>query len=253
MWNFIKTFNPAYKWALIVFGALAALIFLFSKPVMTQIQSYHLFIDSRNIFGIPNTFDVVSNIFFALTGFLGAKEVVKQEDLITKKSWLWFFISIFLIAPGSAYYHWSPDDATLVWDRLPMSMGFMALYIALLTEHSQKSFEKYLPLALIIGIASVVVWAITGDLRFYFWVQFSSFITIPLILILFSSHYTLKKYYVLTLVFYGLAKWAEAKDREIFAATSEIMSGHTLKHLLAAFALLSLWWMVRTRKRVAVA
>lgn len=238
------------KLSLLAASALVVFILLFSKPVMTQQQSYHLFVDTRNFFGIPNAMDVLSNIFFALTGLLGMWEVAKMTGLETKKSWWWFFLSILLIAPGSAYYHWSPNDATLVWDRLPMSMGFMALYIVLLCEHLDFKIERYLFPALAFGILSVMVWVMTSDLRFYFWVQFSSFVTIPFILLLFPSKFTMKGYYGVTLLLYGLAKWTEIKDKEIFYGSGEMVSGHTLKHVLAALGLLALWWMVRSRKRV---
>lgn len=233
---------------LIILSLVATFIFFFSKPLMTQPQSYHHFADTRMMFGIPNAFDVLSNFFFLVAGALGISEVMKQAKLLTKKSWFWFFLSIILIAPGSAYYHWDPNDSTLVWDRIPMSMGFMALYIALLVEHISTPLERYLFPAIALGIISVVVWAVTTDLRFYFWVQFSSFVTIPLILLLFKSRYTHKVYFLYALVIYGLAKWTEVKDHEIFHGTGDIVSGHTLKHVLAAIGLATLWWMIKVRK-----
>lgn len=245
----MNRFN-SFKLALLVLAALMVFFLLFSKPVMVQDQSYHQFIDTRSFFGIPNALDVLSNIFFAVVGLLGMTEAMKASGLETKKSWWWFFFSILLIAPGSAYYHWSPNDMTLIWDRLPMSMGFMALYVVMLCEHVNFKIEKFLFPSLLLGVVSVFTWVITTDLRFYFWVQFSSFVTIPLILFLFPSKFTLKGYYGITLVLYGMAKWAEVKDKEIFYGTNELFSGHTLKHVLAAFGLLALWWMVRTRKRV---
>lgn len=234
----------------IVLGAIAAvLIFFFKQPVMIQRQDYHLFVDTRSFLGIPNAIDVVSNIFFLITGGLGVWEIIqRQTTLMTKKSWFWFFLSVLLIAPGSAYYHLSPNDSTLVWDRLPMSMAFMAMYIVLLCEHIEMRFEKGLYPALLVGVLSVLTWWISADLRFYFLVQFSSFITIPLILVLFKSHYTLKIYYFFSLLLYGLAKWAEMKDKEVFEATHYAFSGHSLKHFLAALGLLCLWWMIRSRK-----
>lgn len=238
------------KLALLVASALLVFFLLFTKPVIVQDQSYHLFVDTRSFLGIPNALDVLSNIFFAITGLLGMWEVARLTGLETKKSWWWFFFSILLIAPGSAYYHWNPNDATLVWDRLPMSMGFMALYILLLCEHLDFKIERFLFPALFVGVASVMVWVLTTDLRFYFWVQFSSFVTIPFILFLFPSKFTMKGYYGVTLLLYGLAKWAEVKDKEIYYCTNELFSGHTLKHVLAALGLFALWWMVRTRKRV---
>lgn len=216
---------------------------------MLQSQDYHQFVDTRTFFGIPNAMDVLSNVIFLIAGLLGIVEVMKRHsELLTKHSWLWFFISIMLIAPGSAFYHWNPTDETLVWDRLPMSMGFMALYIVLWSEHITIKSQKFLYPALILGILSVVTWVMTADLRFYFWVQFSSFVTIPLILILFPSIYTKKIYYLVALGMYGVAKWAEMNDEMIFEYTNHVMSGHTLKHLLAGLGLLALWYMVRNRK-----
>lgn len=225
-------------------------IYFFTKPVITQPLEYHQFIDRRSFLGIPNAVDVLSNIFFLFAGTFGVLEVLKQSGLLTRKSWFWFFLSIVLVAPGSAYYHWAPDNQTLIWDRLPMSMGFMALYIVLLSEHISERMENFLYPALLMGLTSVVVWAVTTDLRFYFWIQFSSFITIPIILLLFPSRYSHKYWYFISLAFYALAKWTEVKDREIFLATNEVISGHSLKHILAAVGLLGLWWMVKIRKEV---
>ena len=126
----------------------------------------------------------------------------------------------------------------------------MALFMIMIAEHISVKAEKFLPLALLMGISSVLVWAVTGDLRFYFWIQFSSFIIIPLILILFPSRYSHKYFYGLTLLLYGFAKWSEVKDQEIFTWTNNLLSGHTLKHILAAIGIAGLWWMLKIRKEI---
>jgi hypothetical protein len=213
---------------------------------MPQNPEYHHFIDSRIIIGVPNMQDVISNIFFVIVGFLGALEASKKTKL--KKAWVAFFVSVLLVGPGSAYYHWAPDNFTLIWDRLPMSLAFMALYIILLSEHVSLKCESFLLPALLIGVSSVLIWVLTTDLRFYFWIQFSSFIAIPLILSLYKSHFTHKSWYGFTLLFYAFAKIAEVKDKQIFHATNELISGHTLKHILAAIGLMGLWWMIKIRK-----
>lgn len=235
---------------LLLIAIVAIIWFFIQKGVLVQDQSYHQFADSRFFMGIPNALDVLTNFGFIIVGLLGIELVRrKKKDLPTFSSWQWFFISILLIAPGSAYYHWSPNDQTLVWDRLPMSLGFMALYVALLSEHISFKFEKFLPLALVLGLLSVVTWVVTSDLRFYFIVQFSSFLTIPIILIFFRSHFSHKLYYGGALGAYGLAKWTEIKDKEIFIFTNELISGHSLKHILAALGLLLLWEMIRVRRK----
>src|SRR3990167_8664692 len=73
-----------------------------------QSESYHDFADKRKIFGIPNFFDVMSNIIFFIVGI--------QFPL--------GFISIGMILTcfGSIYYHWNPNSYTLVFDRIPMTI-----------------------------------------------------------------------------------------------------------------------------------
>lgn len=240
--------NMHWKVGVLILGFVGMFVFFFTKPVIIQNPDYHQFIDTRSFLGIPNAMDVLTNIFFLFAGFFGLREALKQHKLMTRKCWYWFFISIVLVAPGSAYYHWSPDNYTLIWDRLPMSMGFMALYTILLAEHIDSRLRTFLYPGLVIGVTSVMVWAITADLRFYFWIQFSSFITIPIILFLFPSRYGHKYWYFITLLLYGLAKWTEIKDSEIYFGTGELISGHSLKHILAAAGLLGLGWMVRIRR-----
>lgn len=227
--------------ALLVLSFVGMFIYFFSQPVITQPQQYHHFADVRSFMGIPNAMDVLTNIFFLIVGLVGVLKV-------PSRSWSWFFISIALVAPGSAYYHWGPNNDTLVWDRLPMSTGFMALYVVLLSEHISEKFGKILFPALLLGVVSVFVWVITSDLRFYFWIQFSSFISIPIILFLFPSKYTHKSGYFVALGFYALAKVTEVKDREIFEMTNRLISGHSMKHILAAVGLMCLAWMVRVRR-----
>lgn len=234
--------------SLLIFSFVGMFIFFFSKPPIIQNQDYHQFVDTRSFMGIPNAMDVLTNLCFLAVGLAGILESIKRKAMVTFRSWQWFFISILLIAPGSAFYHWAPTDSTLVWDRLPMSMGFMALYVILLSEFVSDRFIKILIPALVVGIFSVLVWWLTTDLRFYFWIQFSSFISIPVILLLFPSRFTHQYWYYISLGFYTLAKVAEVKDKEIFMATNEILSGHSLKHILAAVGLMGLAWMLRVRR-----
>lgn len=241
----ISAFN--LKLSTLILICLGSFIYLFSLPAITQDPIYHQFIDTRMFAEIPNTQDVLSNLVFILVGFLGLKEALKNK-VKGQTAWIAFFASIILVAPGSAYYHWSPNNFTLVWDRLPMSLAFMALFIGLMSEHISPISERFLPGALLLGVSSVIIWAITGDLRFYFWIQFSSFLVIPIILFMFSSRYTHKLFYGFTLLFYGLAKWSEIKDREIFNWSHNLLSGHTLKHVLAAIGISGLWWMIKIRK-----
>ena len=44
------------------------------------------------------------------------------------------FIGLLLTAFGSSYYHLSPIKERLVWDRLPMTIAFMAMVAAIIAE-----------------------------------------------------------------------------------------------------------------------
>ena len=222
-------------------------ILLFLRPSIPQDLSYHLFADESIIGGVPHFFDVLSNVIFVIVGVLGVMEAFNQKSLIARKSWIIFFLSIFLIGPGSAYYHWNPNNDTLVWDRLPMGAGFMVLYLILMVEHISLKLEKFLLPSVLMGLGSVIIWAIWDDLRIYFWIQFSSFLCIPIILLSFKSHYNLKSGYYFCLLFYFLAKLTETFDKQIFSLTNQIVSGHTLKHLLAGVGLWFLVWMIKNR------
>lgn len=201
---------------------------LFALGRITQDESYHAFADRRAIFGIANFWNVVSNLAFAFTGALG---LARARSFSTRL----MFAGVFLVALGSGYYHWSPDDARLIWDRLPMTVVFMTLFALVTGERFASLHWLTIPLVLF-GIASVVAWRITGDLRPYAFVQFAPMILIPVMLLIMPKSQGL--WWVV--LFYALAKIAESADARIYAHFP--LSGHTLKHLFAAAAT---WFLVR--------
>ncbi len=231
---------------------LISLVYIFSRPVIIQDLAYHNFVDIRELGGIPNFSDVISNIFFFIFGVMGLIATIKNKELITKKSWIVFFTGVILVAPGSAYYHWAPDNHTLVWDRLPMTIGFMALYVALLAEHINLKLEKLLIPLCLLGFFSVFWWDYSQDLRLYYWVQMAPIISIPVVLLLFPSRYTGKLWFLVVLGLYLAAKIVEHRDPQVYELTHSLMSGHTLKHILAALGIFFLWKMIKTRKLNAI-
>ena len=233
---------------ILIMITLVSLVYIFSRPVIIQDLAYHQFVDTRQIGGIPNFFDVISNILFLIFGLLGLRTTLRNQELITKKSWMIFFIGVTLVAPGSAYYHWAPDNHTLVWDRLPMTIGFMALYVALIAEYIHPKLEMLLLPLCALGLVSVFWWDYSQDLRLYYWVQMAPIISIPAVLLLFPARYTGKLWFLLVLGLYLAAKVVEHRDPEIYSFTSGVMSGHTLKHILAALGIYFLYKMIKTRK-----
>ena len=106
-------------------ASLAALLLL---PPILQNQDYHQFADVRALFGIPNVWNVISNLPFIVVGAVGLAQ--RRDDAAT----IIIFLGILLTGLGSSYYHWSPNDGTLFWDRLPMALAFMAMLAYVVEE-----------------------------------------------------------------------------------------------------------------------
>lgn len=238
-------------WRLYVLAAIpvVALAIAATLGPIAQPQSYHLFADRRAWLGVPNFGDVASNGAFLVTGALGLVACIRWRPEGARRSWIVFFGGVVLVCAGSAYYHWSPTNQTLVWDRLPMTIGFMGLYIALLSEFVAPQLERYLLVpAVLLGIASVAYWVFTEDLRFYFGVQVLSLASVAAIVLTFRNSRGQNRYLGAAFVCYALAVACEQLDRQIFEHLNQAISGHTLKHLFAALAPFWIYRMLRARR-----
>jgi len=221
--------------------SLAALLLL---PPLLQDQAYHQFADQRKLFGIPNFWNVISNLPFIAVGAAGLWQVQRHAMTVA------LFSGMILTGLGSSYYHLNPSDATLLWDRLPMTICFAAILAVLVQERvNPKAGSLILWLLLAIGISSIVLWRWTGDLRLYAWAQFFPLLALVLILQLFEPKYTGSFYWVVAIAFYALAKVFEHFDEEIFSA-GRVLSGHMLKHLAAAAAGFAILLLFKRRRPI---
>jgi len=232
---------------LLVLGPLAWLMIGHGAPIL-QDRGYHVFADFRSCLGIANFGNVASNLLFLLAGLLGVMHAWRHRNGAWR-SWLVFFVGVALVFFGSAYYHAAPGDGTLVWDRLPMTVAFMGLFTALVSEHLGSRLEmRLLVVSLIIGVFSVFWWQYSEDLRIYIWVQGAPLLAIPYVVAAFPARYTHRHHLLYGVGLYALAKVAELLDHQIYAATGAAISGHSLKHLLAAAAVLCVWRMLQRRQ-----
>jgi len=221
-----------------------SLIFI---PRIPQPLAYHDFADQRYWLGIPNFGNVVSNLPFVIFGAMGLPFLSRRDSasafLDRREHWPYFFVflGLFLTAFGSAYYHWHPSNATLLWDRLPMTVAFMSIIAALIAERiSVRAALIALAPLLILGAASPIQWYLSelhgqGDLRFYAAVQACAVFMLPLFLVLFPARYTRSSDLAIVAVFYVLAKLLETFDGQVFSIC-HLVSGHTLKHLAASLS-----------------
>ncbi|MGB7283290.1 MAG: hypothetical protein WBE13_13585 [Candidatus Acidiferrum sp.] len=244
-------------WLLVAFTiAVAAAAVL--APRIPQPQSYHNFADQRGWLGIHNFGDVTSNLLFAVAGAWGLTFLCGRHGpegfIDPRERWAYtlVFLGLLLTAFGSSYYHLAPDNARLLWDRLPMTLAFMGLVSAMLSERLSVPTGFYLlPVLVLIGAGSVAWWWHTeavgaGDLRFYAAVQVYAVLVLPVLLLL-PPRYTRSWDFLVVFGFYVLAKIFETADREIFSLDRQAVSGHTLKHLAAGAA--GFWILRMLRKR----
>ena len=162
------------------------------------------------------------------------------------------FLGVFLTGLGSSYYHWDPNDSTLFWDRLPMTLSFAAILALVVEERvSARAGTTLLWPALGIGLFSLLLWRWTDDLRLYFWVQFFPGLAVLSLFLLYPAKYSGTHYWIVAGALYALAKVFEFTDAAIYSAGT-LLSGHTLKHLAAAAACFAIFRYFQVRLPIAV-
>jgi len=220
-------------------------------PPVSQPADYHRFADQRSFLNIPNFNDVFSNLAFLLSGGAGLVclfriyQTPAQQAFHNRVECLPYgvlFLSVVASGLGSMIYHWLPDNANLLWDRLPIAMGITALLAATLVDRISPTAGLWsLPFLMVFGVLSVLYWYWTeqqgiGNLNYYIVVQFYSILLIILLSVYYPSRYTHASDIYLVIALYAVAKLTEMLDMHIFVLTGNHISGHTLKHLLAALA-----------------
>lgn len=228
------------KIGLIITSALPLLLFLGLMHPFDQNADYHAFSDGKTIFGIFNFHNVFSNILFLLIPIYA---IIQNKKSIHSNSWsiswLFFLLGVALVAPGSAYYHYNPDNMTLVWDRIPMVIAFMGLTSFAYAETFKVKNETPLLLGFTLtGLYSIWHWVHFQDLRVYYWVQLTPLISLIYIAIFLPNKTFKPKFLMTAALFYILAKICERYDETIYDSIN--YSGHSIKHFLAAFSVLSL-------------
>ena len=218
---------------------LVCALLAFALPPFTQSQSYHHFADERSFFGIARALDVLSNVGFLCAGAWGlAALALRKHGLGSVMAWSLgvFFLGVLLTAWGSAYYHLAPQDARLVWDRLPMTLAFSGTCGALgCARVSAKAGLMTLGVALCYGIASILVWQSTGNLTPYAVMQFGGLIWCAVAGVG-GKRGVFNLPWGALLGFYVAAKAFEALDTVVYTASAHLVSGHTVKHVLSALA-----------------
>ena len=229
---------------ILILLTVCSIFLLFSFTRTGQDSSFHNFADQREIFHVPNFYNVVTNLPFVIIGVIGLLFFLQREGVNTHSlAYLILFVGVIGIGYGSAWYHYHPENSSLVWDRIPMTVTFMSYFSIIVRRYVNRRLGSFIlfPL-LILGVVSIYYWYMTeqngnGDLRLYAWVQFYPMLCIPLILFLYPASKSVRLKIISIILIYAIAKIAERADEVIFNF-HQIISGHSLKHLLASISVL---------------
>lgn len=228
-------------------------------PPIPQPLSYHDFADQRACWGLHNCLDTVSNALFVLAGAVGLfflrGESGRCAFIDPREAWPYrlFFLGAILLGFGSGYYHLDPGNERLLWDRSAMMLAFMAWFAAIVTERvsPRLGLRLLLPLA-VAGLGSAAWWGWSeaqgrGDLRLYLLMQLIPMLLIPLLLRFYPPRYSGDRSILAVIGLYLLALLCDLGDHPVFALTGGFVSGHTIKHLIAALAMVAVVRHLRRR------
>lgn len=218
-------------------------------PALVQPAHYHDFADQRSWGGLPHAMDVLSNVPFACWGLAGLGVLLqahRRQAVDRTAAWLagLFFGGLLVTTAVSAMYHWQPDNAGLLWDRVGMVLAFAGLLgLAAYQGISARAGAALAAAVLVLGPVSVQVWAVSGNLLPWGVLQFGGMGLIVGLACLRSeaaaavpSHRGLPIRWSLLIAVYALAKVMELGDHQVFAWTGHLVSGHSLKHVVASCA-----------------
>jgi hypothetical protein len=234
----------------IALGLYALLRFYFGP--FPQDPAYHVLADTRTCGPIPRAGDVLTNLAILAAGITGIVLWRRAKiDADERPVYALLVVSIVLTALGSAYYHWAPGDARLVWDRLPLALTEMALLVLVMADRIDIAFARTAcwPFSML-GAGSVLWWLATGDLLLYLVVRVGAGVMIACLLLLRRGRHDGTVWLVAALVLDAVLTVCERLDYPIFVATGGIASGHNLKHIFAGMLLgCVIAWLVRRRRR----
>jgi hypothetical protein len=227
---------------LVLLAVVAGLLLALAGPALAPLPHAHDFADQRALWGVPCALDVLSNLAFAAVGLLGGWALLAAGAGTATPVQRWlaglFFAGLVVTAGGSAWYHLAPDEAGLAVDRYAMAIAFAGLLGLAVAARVSDRAGALLAAGLLVLAPVAVHAAAAGNLAPWVVVQFGGMLALLVLAWVPVRPGALAIRLGWVLLAYGLAKLTETGDHVIFDATGGMLSGHTLKHLLAAAAAL---------------
>jgi len=227
---------------LLIAGTALALLALWLPP-QTQPGYYLHFADRRAWLGIPFASDVLSNLPFALAGFWGLRVLARVPATALAQTprvlAALFFVGLLLTALVSGGFHWQPDQSGLAADRLGMTLAFAGvLGLGAAGGISVRAGAALTVAVLLCGPLAVWAAAHQGNLLPWAVLQGGGMVLLLLLAASRPLPTALPVRWGVVIAIYAVAKALELSDHAVFDATGHLISGHSLKHMVAA---LSAW------------
>jgi hypothetical protein len=223
----------------------AILLLLFTAvfgPAILQPEQQHNFADQRVLGSLLFAADVLSNLPFALWGIYGLTclSIASKHNNINKQvltlSAL-FFGGLIITAVASTWYHLQPNNDGLAIDRLGMTIAFAGLLgLAAADRASLRAGVWFGTLILISGPISIWVWTTSGNVLPWLVLQFGGMALILWLATRRPLNGALAIRWGMVILIYACAKILELADHAVYDLSSQIVSGHSLKHMVASFA-----------------
>lgn len=233
--------SPA-EWALCAALAVAAAAAVWAPPVAPH-TGYHAFADARGWGHLPFAADVLSNLAFAIVGALGLRSLARSAGLALAHAAaqvaasLVLCLGLLFTAVVSGVYHLHPDDAGLALDRMGMAWVFTGVMgVAVANRVSDRAAWTAMALLAVLAPAAAAVAWVANNAMPWAVVQFGGLFVLAGLAALPARQGQTALPLVALLVGYAVAKVAEMSDQWVFDLTAGLVSGHTLKHVLAACA-----------------
>ena len=227
--------------------AVAALAMLATAgPFVSQPSSYHDFADQRVLWQLPFAMDVLSNLAFAAWGAIciglawpwpRLGHVAREASSVQGNMALLFAVGLLITTSCSGWYHLHLSDAGLAIDRVGMVFAFAGLLG--LAAGGRAGTQAGLWLAacvLLFGPLSVLAWSLTGNVTPWLVLQFGGLALLVWFACLDTLEGALPIRWSLVIMFYAAAKCMELADYNVYEWTGHVLSGHSLKHVVASCA-----------------
>lgn len=227
------------EWGVAI-GAFVLAVFAIAGPHVGNPVGYHHFVDERSWFAVPHAGDVLSNVAFLVAGVVGMRSLwrlpARSLTNMERAMAALFFAGLMATSACSSWYHLHPDDARLMVDRSGMAIAFAGMVGLAVTTRVGERAGALTGLGLLLIAPWTIHISASGELLPWAVLQFGGMAALCALACLRPLSIALAPSWIAIALIYAVAKVAELGDAAVFEVTGHVVSGHTLKHVIAAFA-----------------